>query len=104
MAEICPYCKKEVRNTKALGSHIHYAHEAEKEKINLLSYKNFLKLAWEGRGKPRSAPLYRDMYLGLVDGGYIKATGPLPTNEDVSCEERIAYLERRLKILEGQPK
>jgi len=26
MPEKCPYCGKEVENTKALGSHIHYMH------------------------------------------------------------------------------
>ena len=29
MTETCPYCGKEVENTKALGSHIHYIHENE---------------------------------------------------------------------------
>ena len=29
MSEKCPYCGKVVENTKALGSHIHYAHEKE---------------------------------------------------------------------------
>lgn len=29
MSEKCPYCGKVVENTKALGSHIHYIHEAE---------------------------------------------------------------------------
>ena len=29
MAEKCPYCGREFTNTKALGSHIHYVHEAE---------------------------------------------------------------------------
>ena len=29
MSVTCPYCKGEFANTKALGSHIRYAHEAE---------------------------------------------------------------------------
>jgi uncharacterized C2H2 Zn-finger protein len=29
MPEKCPYCGKGFANTKALGSHIHYAHESE---------------------------------------------------------------------------
>lgn len=29
MGEICPFCQKEFANRMALGSHIHYVHEAE---------------------------------------------------------------------------
>jgi len=29
MPEKCPYCGRECANSKALGSHIHYAHEPE---------------------------------------------------------------------------
>jgi len=30
MTETCPYCGKQVANTKALGSHIYYMHQANK--------------------------------------------------------------------------
>ena len=29
MTETCPFCGREFENSKALGSHIHYVHEAE---------------------------------------------------------------------------
>jgi len=29
MPEVCPYCSREFANTKALGSHVHYMHEAK---------------------------------------------------------------------------
>ena len=65
-----------------------------------LAYKDFLKLAWKDRGKPKDAPLYRDIYINLVAANIFKLKGELPGKDIPINEIRIEDLEKRVKALE----
>lgn len=61
-----------------------------------LSYEDFLKLAWKDRGKPRDAPLYRDIYFNLVTANIIKLKGAMPDTNVPSVEVRLERLEKEV--------
>jgi len=59
-----------------------------------LSYEDFLKLVWKDRGKPRDAPLYRDIYFNLVTAKIIRLQGTMPARDTTSVEVRLEKLEK----------
>lgn len=65
-----------------------------------LSYEEFLKIAWQGWGEPKDAPIYRGIYINLVFAKIIKQKGDLPPKDPPSIEDRLGYLEKRIKVLE----